>query len=154
MAKVYSARAEFRNQQHLLEDLHLVLFNCNFDLLSQCDNVRIPDKPINSNSPNPSLAIGKFTSGHGYIRSSTVWHNFKKGYQISRYQISRYQISIYQISCVRFLTSSQKLGRHASRRVYSVWKSLCRVSFGSKKFGPKRFWKNWKEMENFKIFSS
>ena len=34
-------------------------------------------------------------------------------------------------------TSSQKLGRHASRRVRSVWKSFGRVSFGSKKFGPK-----------------
>ena len=36
-------------------------------------------------------------------------------------------------------TSSQKLGRHASPRVHSVWKSLCRVSFILKKFGPKIF---------------
>ena len=40
---------------------------------------------------------------------------------------------------VRNKTSSQKLGRHASHRVRSVWKSLARVSFGSKKFGAKIF---------------
>ena len=34
-------------------------------------------------------------------------------------------------------TSSQKLGRCASSRVRSVWKSLGWVTFGSKKFGPK-----------------
>ena len=33
--------------------------------------------------------------------------------------------------------NSQKLGRCASRRVHSAWKSLGRVSFGSKKFGSK-----------------
>ena len=36
------------------------------------DDGRIPDKPINSNSTNPSLAIGKFTTDHGYIRSLPV----------------------------------------------------------------------------------
>ena len=35
--------------------------------------------------------------------------------------------------------SSQKLGRDASHRVRSVWKSLGQVSLGSKKFGPKIF---------------
>ena len=34
-------------------------------------------------------------------------------------------------------TSSQKLGRHVSCQVRLVRKSLGRVSFGSKKFGPK-----------------
>ena len=34
-------------------------------------------------------------------------------------------------------TSSQKLRRWASRRVCSIWKSLGRVSFGSKKFGTR-----------------
>ena len=34
-------------------------------------------------------------------------------------------------------TSPQKLGRCASCRVRSVWKSLGWVTFGSKKFGPK-----------------
>ena len=37
---------------------------------------------------------------------------------------------------IQMITSSQKLGRCASRQVRSVWKSLGRVSFGSKKFGP------------------
>ena len=37
-------------------------------------------------------------------------------------------------------TSSQKLGRHASRWVRSVWKSLGWVSFRSKKFGPNFFY--------------
>ena len=36
-------------------------------------------------------------------------------------------------------TSSQKLGRHVSCQVRLVRKSLGRVSFGSKKFGPKIF---------------
>ena len=36
-------------------------------------------------------------------------------------------------------TSTQKLGRHASRQVRSVWNFLGQISFGLKTFGPKIF---------------
>ena len=39
----------------------------------------------------------------------------------------------------KHITSSQKLGRHASHQVGSVLKSVGRVSFGSKKFRSKIF---------------
>ena len=41
-------------------------------------------------------------------------------------------------------TSSQKLGRHASRRVRSGWNIFGKVSFGSKKFGQS-LRKNWED---------
>ena len=44
------------------------------------------------------------------------------------------------------VTSSQKLGRHASCRVRSVWKSLGWVIFGLEKFRPKFFINNLAEL--------
>ena len=45
------------------------------------------------------------------------------------------------------ITSSQKLGRCASRRVHSAWKSSGRANLGSKKFGPKESWRKTEKVE-------
>ena len=64
------------------------------------------------------------------IRSSSLNETQKKSYPIAI-------LNVIFLFCIKNSTSLQKLGRHASRRVRSVWKSLGRVSFGSKKFGLK-----------------
>ena len=85
------------------------------------DDGRIPDKPINSNSTNPSLAIGKFTTDHGYIRSLPVWHT----HPVSSMKYIICQISITYIwwtlpSCVKYIMNHSRW-KYSPRLIYHCW---------------------------------
>ena len=87
-----------------------------------------------------------------------------RGEQVTKYQGTplgnpnyRVYSHVVQMSSMCMLiiktTSSQKLGRHASRHVRSVWKSLGRVSFGSKIFYRLSRWmKRFKKEKKNNIF--
>ena len=78
------------------------------------DDGRIPDKPINSNSPDPSLAIGKFTTDHGYIRSPRSDTHLVIGFKfdvIMRFISHHFQLCIhvyFYFNCVHYYESSDK----------------------------------------------
>ena len=85
------------------------------------DDGRIPDKPINSNSTNPSLAIGKFTTDHGYIRSLPVWHT----HPVSNIKYIICQISLTYIwwtlpSCVKYIMNHSRW-KYSPRLIYHCW---------------------------------
>ena len=90
-------------------------------LYEKRDDGRIPDKPINSNSTNPSLAIGKFTTDHGYIRSLPVWHT----HPVSNIKYIICQISITYIwwtlpSCVKYIMNHSRW-KYSPRLIYHCW---------------------------------
>ena len=65
-----------------------------------------------------------------HVMSWLMWRNFRCRDILYRWINSEYE----EIWHVQSKTSSQKLGRCASRRVRSVWKSVGQVRFGSKMF--------------------
>ena len=82
---------------------------------------------------------------------------FHRGIQIRQrgVMLSSAQSDTIDILCPSLCTetSLQKLGRQASRRVRSFWKSLGQVSFGSKKFGPQLSFIDFlAELDNFFLY--